>query len=358
MRESSVQSRKLLNCIGAMYSTITLNILNRRQFFTGVAIVLVILYHYYCAASEVQLLATFKKGYIGVDIFFFFSGLGLGYSYNRNGLLQFYKNRFWRIMPFYCIWAIVHLVVICFQRNMIPTFVDIVGLFTTLSYYGIGSIRSNWYLSALLLLYAAYPVLYALVKKLNWALLLITASLTFAITFKTQLNWYHTVFIGRFYIFLFGIYCYQVITDNNRNLLYTLIAVLIISIFGFASLFDDSHQFDYWGTSCLCPIVIGLLCLVPSKILNSKVVSFCGNHSLECFIGNCWTMLLMTSLNSHETDAVWKSIVYFLSNALFAMVLISANKRIRTLNPNTRKSDCSAIEKLSEDTRSTGRRGA
>lgn len=314
-----------------MYDIIKSKILNNRPFFTGIAIILVVLYHYYCAASNVHLLSIFKRGYIGVDIFFFFSGLGLGYSYNRNSMAQFYKNRLWRIMPLYWIWAIVHLIAVGIQNNITPSFLDVFGIFTTLSYYGIGSIRSNWYLSAILLLYVAYPMLYTLTKKYKWIFLLLTIGLTFLIVYKTQLNWYHNVFIGRFYIFLLGIYVYQAINDNAHKMLFDLVAIAAIAVLGFVSLFSHSHPFDYWGTCCFCPVVIGLICMLPAKILNSKIVTFCGKYSLEIFIGNCWTMLLMTTLSNHNIETVSKSLAYFVSNALFAMVLIYANKAIQTL---------------------------
>lgn len=311
-----------------MYDIIKSKILNDRLFFTGVAIILVILYHYYCAVSQIHILSIFKRGYIGVDIFFFFSGLGLGYSYNKNTLKQFYKNRIWRIMPLYWIWAIVHLVVISIQRNVIPSFLDIFGLFTTLSYYGIGNIRSNWYLSAILLLYAAYPVLYTLTKRFKWVFLLFTVGLTFLIVYKIQLNWYHNVFVGRLYIFLLGIYVYQVINDNDHKPFTDLVAVSVISILGFSSLFCDSRPFDYWGTNCLCPILIALLCVLPQKVMDSKIVSFCGKHSLEIFIANCWTMLLMSTINI-ITGSISRSIMYFVSNAIFALVLIYINNLIQ-----------------------------
>ncbi len=313
-----------------MYDTVKSKILNNRLFFTGVAIIFVVLYHYYCAVSNVYLLSIFKKGYIGVDIFFFFSGLGLGYSFSKNTLSQFYKNRFWRIMPLYWIWAIVHLIVVGIQNDILPSFLDVFGIFTTLSYYGIGNIRSNWYLSAILLLYAAYPILYAITKRYKWIFLLLMVSLTFLIVYKIQLNWYHNVFVGRLYIFLLGIYVYQVINNQDHKPIFDLVAISAISILGFASLFCDSHRFDYWGTCCFCPVVIGLICMLPTKILDSKIVSFCGKYSLEIFIGNCWTMLLMTTLSSNNIDTVSKSLSYFVSNALFAMVLIYANKKIQT----------------------------
>lgn len=314
-----------------MYDIIKSKILNNRLFFTGVAIILIVLYHYYCALSQIHLLSIFRRGYIGVDIFFFFSGLGLGYSYNKNTLKQFYRNRIWRIMPLYWIWAIVHLIVVGIQNNVLPSFLDVFGIFTTLSYYGIGSIRSNWYLSAILLLYAIYPILYTLTKKCKWIFLLLTVGLTFFIIYKIQLNWYHNVFIGRLYIFLLGIYVYQSINNNDHKPLFDLIAVSVVSILGFVSIFCDSHPFDYWGTCCFCPVVIGLICMLPTKILDFKIISVSGKYSLEIFIGNCWTMLLMTTLTSNNIDTIWKSLSYFVSNALFAIVLIYANKTIQAL---------------------------
>lgn len=316
-----------------MYNVIKDKILNNRFFFMGIAIIFVVLYHYYCAVTNIQCLSIFKKGYIGVDIFFFFSGLGLGYSFTKNNLLQFYKNRIWRIFPLYLIWAIVHLIVISIQRSTVPSFWDTFGLFTSLSYYGVGSIRSNWYLSAIFLLYTVYPLLFTLTKKCKWIFLLIIVSLTFIIIYKTQLHWYHNVFIGRIYIFLLGIHFYQIINDNHRHLHFDLIAIIFISIIGLLSLFNGSHRFDYWGTNCLCPVVIGLLCMLPREIIDTKFIAFCGKYSLEIFIGNCWTMLLMNVLsNINCMNAAYESTIYFISNALFAVVLIYINKLFSQLH--------------------------
>ena len=209
------------------------------------------------------------------------------------------------------------------------------GLITTLSYYGIGSIRSNWYLSAILLLYATYPIQYTLIKRFKWVFLLFTVGLTFVIIFKTQLNWYHNVFIGRLYIFLLGIYVYQLINDNKQNLLFDSIAIILISIAGIISLINNTHQFDYWSTSCLCPILIAMLCLLPTKIMNSTSVSFFGKYSLEIFIANCWTMLLMSAIND-ITGSIGTSIAYFISNALLALALIYINKLIQQPHANHR----------------------
>lgn len=143
-------------------------ILNHRFFFMGIAILMVILYHIYCVFSDISVLRLFRRGYIGVDIFFFFSGLGLCFSYLRNPLLLFYKNRLLRIMPLYWIWAFIHVIVIYIDTKSYPTLLDLFGIGTTLSYYGIGSIRSNWYLSALLFLYLLFPILFYFIKQKGW----------------------------------------------------------------------------------------------------------------------------------------------------------------------------------------------
>lgn len=144
-------------------------LLNNRFYFMGIAMIFVVLYHCYCSIKEFDFLFLFSKGYIGVDIFFFFSGLGLSFSYLKNDLSRFYKNRFLRIMPLYWVWAIIHVVVLYFYKSKlsIPSTLDIFGIATTLSYYGIGSIRSNWYLSASICFYLLFPLLFTIIKKMG-----------------------------------------------------------------------------------------------------------------------------------------------------------------------------------------------
>lgn len=71
-----------------------------RFIYYGIAILFVVLYHLYCRTG-LGVVAPFSKGAIGVDIFLFFSGYGLCYSYEKNTLKKFYWRRFKRILPMF-----------------------------------------------------------------------------------------------------------------------------------------------------------------------------------------------------------------------------------------------------------------
>lgn len=63
-----------------------------RMIYYGIAILLVVLYHLYCQ-TQLAIVAPFKYGMIGVDLFLFFSGYGLCFFYEKNSLKDFYKRR-------------------------------------------------------------------------------------------------------------------------------------------------------------------------------------------------------------------------------------------------------------------------
>ena len=142
---------------GKRLSVVT-TVLSSRDVFMGIAIVMVVLYHYNTGLSFQKL---FYPGFIGVDIFLFFSGYGLCGSYETHSLTDFYKRRFTRILPMFLLLAIVK----CFlytANNGNLSVIDWICSLTTLSYWGVGGIFIDWYLCGLMLLYIVFPVLYAL----------------------------------------------------------------------------------------------------------------------------------------------------------------------------------------------------
>lgn len=55
-------------------------ILNKREYLMGIAMLLVLLYHFTCWVGYRKLLLPFNWGFIGVDIFLFLSAIELGFS--------------------------------------------------------------------------------------------------------------------------------------------------------------------------------------------------------------------------------------------------------------------------------------
>lgn len=85
-------------------------------------------------------------------------------------------------------------------------------------------------------------------------------------------------------------------------------------------------KLQYLATALTCPLLISLLCIMPDYIIKLKIITVCGRYSLEIFIGNCWTMLLMDSFDENN---LIKIVFYFLSNTFFAIILIFINNIFR-----------------------------
>ncbi len=139
--------------------------LTDRQVYMGFAILLVVVYHIVGRfhIHGYGIAHVLGKGYVGVDIFLFLSGLGLCYSCTKNSLSQFYKNRFIRIIPLFVIVATIHSIVYQVTEGNL----SIWGYFcniTTLSYYGIGGHYVNWFISALLIFYIFFPLVFKNIK--------------------------------------------------------------------------------------------------------------------------------------------------------------------------------------------------
>lgn len=135
-------------------------ILSNRKAFMGIAILMVVAYHAYgrfgLTTNIPFLNPLLGHGYLGVDIFLFFSGLGLCFSYRKNTLSTFYWNRFTRIAPLFILLAIVRSIFYEGGLGLWGWFCNL----TSLSYYGIGGCFVDWYLSALIVLYILFPFMY------------------------------------------------------------------------------------------------------------------------------------------------------------------------------------------------------
>ena len=83
------------------------SIKTNRFFYYGLSIFLIILYHANSFGFHSPVFMPFSAGYIGVDIFMFFSAYGCCYSFEKNDLITFYKRRVKRIYPIYMLFTIV-----------------------------------------------------------------------------------------------------------------------------------------------------------------------------------------------------------------------------------------------------------
>lgn len=123
-----------------------------RSALMGIAIIWVVMFHYHFDGFE--LLAKISSyGYVGVDIFFFLSGLGLYYSMEKSDDIKaFYLKRIKRIFPMYFVLGAV-------ACSLYGDFSDFFWKYSTLGYWTDGAIAS-WFIPAIVTCYFVYPFVY------------------------------------------------------------------------------------------------------------------------------------------------------------------------------------------------------
>lgn len=304
-----------------------------RYLYYGIAILLVVFYHIHCY-TNLSIVAPFSQGAIGVDIFLFFSGYGLCYSYEKNSLKEFYWRRFKRIMPIF--WIHFFLTVIehisCGETRF--TLLEFLCNFLCIPpFYGIGGTFVDWFTAAILQFYLFFPVLYLLVKKVFFPIFLISVLFAMVMLYYGNLTWQQYCFIDRIPIFLIGIAFY--LYPKEKNKLKWLLSISFC--FGVAVLLWRHVPYrSFLAYSLTCPLFIFLIYLIVANryIVKNRIVceiqnminSF-GKSSLEIYYGNGNANIVMRFCqNSYEI-----LIVYTLLTILYSYILYCVNKDFKRL---------------------------
>lgn len=256
---------------------------NTRYYFMGIAIVLVVLYHlcifpekYYNHTSKF-LEYLFSRGDIGVDVFFFFSSLGLGFSLeNSNNIKDFYIRRIVRLFPIYPLFLII--------TYLLIRFVGPLSIFTNDFYNQIvlkpiigGTDNIEWYIPALCLLYFIYPIIFWLTKQTYKNVFLIIISVVL-LSYGSQRAFYFitSFFTTRLPIIYLGIVTYLCIKDSKYERLLT--------VYGIASCVGVISVKHNLTSSFALPLVVYALSDVIHRFRFSGIFLFLGKHTLEIYL--------------------------------------------------------------------------
>lgn len=214
-----------------------------RSYYMGCAMLMVVLYHWFCVCSGPHILGIFKRGYIGVDVFLFLSGMGLCYAYNKYNLFVFYVRRFLRLYPIYALMAISCIIVWSLTNGRIPgasVWLYELSLLQSLD----KGIPFDWYLSFLLVLCLIFPVLY---RARHIALVIGLYVLAYMVLANSTLPWQLCCMISRIYVFALGMMAYE--TIMNR-LSFTRLCVLFLFISIMPLVLDVHNNFLYASSFC------------------------------------------------------------------------------------------------------------
>lgn len=291
-----------------------------RSYLMGIAIWSVLIFHLFSWIYNP--IGRFNIGYIGVDVFFFLSGVGLAHSYSKNGLRQFYINRVKRIYPVFFI-----AVTVAFALNY-PVW-EIADYLTNLTpagfYLSHDPYRYDWYLESMLTIYLVFPLLYSVTD--NWGrgtLFAVTIVVTvFLLCCGDNILWYYNCFIGRLPIFVYGMVFGRLSRISPSVLLVGLCLYPIV----------NNHVSMTIGGSLLAMPLIALSLFIASRIPNNvkRHFEYMGRHSLEVYCANVMILEVMTIYMTGIWVTWIRLALVIVGQVLFSMALITANRWFATL---------------------------
>ena len=347
----------------------------RGQLF-GVSIILIMIFHYFCGVLELhEKQDTLYKisyfyvkivGSIGVEIFLFLSGMGLYFSYTKNSNTnEFYKKRFTRILIPYLMYApIVWLIKDCIINGKPFTkwFYDL-----SLASFWLSGNRHIWFIGAICLFYALFPLLYAVVTskhyRLGSAILTGFFLLTLFCAYTEVKKKYEISEIGfsRIVIFFIGIYmgrmiyekrkiqAWHIITFSGIFAAKALLALLqiknkfsivpgsvktVINVFG--SSFGSRMAAAVFSLGYIFVIIL-ILSLLKCKWLDKFLIKV-GSISLELYMCHVTTNGIITAEGSLDIN---EPLVYAMSMSIavvLAIILhISSNAVIKRITTKQQK---------------------
>ena len=140
------------------------NISRYRGELMGMAMIFIILFHVSLPQND-MFYGLRRMGNIGVDMFFFLSGIGLWFSWTKNPTYKhFFKRRYLRIYPTWlimaCLYYIPH-----FNGGGIKAWIDLIGDITINWDFWLHDELTFWYIPATMMLYTFAPAYMELIKK-------------------------------------------------------------------------------------------------------------------------------------------------------------------------------------------------
>ena len=178
----------------------------QRSGLFGAAILWIMLFHSSLSMDWPPLHLIKSTGYAGVDVFFLLSGIGLFYSMEKDpSPRSFYKKRAVRVLLPFLLVALVY-GGIRWAAGQITGWQFLEEL-TLLSYWKRGD-ATYWFIAAILVFYAVYPLLYRVISQRRygiWGLLLAAAFALAWLLYQNQPLFYRlNGFVFRIPVFLIG----------------------------------------------------------------------------------------------------------------------------------------------------------
>lgn len=276
-------------------------VMKYRNIIYGMAAVWIVFFHIHdmIRIPKGTVLADFLHfGNISVDIFLFFSAVGLTYSIEKNSLRDFYKNRILRLIIPFAVICIPYYMWRDSVTGITPERIRCFFLDITAANFWLKEKVPFWYVSLAIVLYLIFPLLYKLYRKNKFYLaILIFISIAAEILLINNGILVHAEkALSRFPIFMVGIFLSDYIKENRSIKVWHNIILLLIftvSFYVYRILDTGGYFIMYKRFTFLVMTVpmIALTALCVEKIKNfgfyekfCKVFDFFGGISLELYL--------------------------------------------------------------------------
>ncbi len=190
-----------------------------RSELMGFAIIIVMLFHVNLPVSD-PFYGLRRMGNLGVDIFFFLSGIGLWYSWaKQQNWRRFYLNRALRIYP---AWLIIagYFYISRFKGTTTASYIDLAGDILVNWDFWLHDELTFWYVPATMMLYVFAPPYMELVRRNAVFRWLVVLPLMWCIVVQYVTPVHETVghieiFWSRVPIFFLGINCAEAVRQKQ-----------------------------------------------------------------------------------------------------------------------------------------------
>lgn len=275
---------------------------NVRGILLGIATLIVMIFHsqlidfhQFSMINVINNILFFfqRTGNGGVDLFLLLSGIGLYYSFSKNKLTTFYKNRIIRVLPQVIIIGLVYNIIVDKL-----TFVGTLKMFFSFSFL-IKEILKVWYVAFILFLYLIFPFIYKVIKKYDLNGLIL--SLLVIILFNSLYSFFafdsyyrNEIALTRIPVFLVGVFLgKQICEKKSISVVLVMISFLLFVLITMILYFNlNIPSFSIFARYLYCPWVLCFVIVFAYlfSLLNKrsyfifKPWEFLGKYSLEVYL--------------------------------------------------------------------------
>ncbi len=328
----------------------TQSVMSYRTELFGVAALMIIFYHLAIWASvpgnnflppsiHQAISLTLNQGLVGVDVFLFLSAIGLYSSMSHNDIGTFYKNRIVRVVVPWLVITIPAFIFFDFfyaKTGVVSFILDTL----TINYWITPDASAPWYVPAILILYAIFPLLYKADKStkhiVTTVLIILLVALNILLTvYSSTFYDNYNIVISRLPVFLLGILVAQYMLDGHRIKWPFMLIVFIVTVVILALRFKV-ELYTHAGRMTGSILAIGIIFLYAFirhyNVLRylGKLFGFIGKISLEVYLVQ-W--IIFAVIRSYDLWGVlhryWWYLIIPIASVLIAKLislLISAVK--------------------------------